>query len=57
MKVKGDKSDDFLNYEIFDSSHDNAATQGPRSEEIITTGTDFKLRRSSRNVGPPQFYG
>ena len=54
---EGDKFVDFPNYEIVDSSDDNATTQGPRSEEITTTGNELKLRRSSRNLGPPQFYG
>ena len=55
-KLEGDKSVDFRIYEIVDSSDDNATTQGPRSKEISTTGNEFKLRRSSRNLGPPQFY-
>ena len=55
--MEGDKSVDFPIYEIVDSSDDNATIQGTRPEEISTTGNDLKLRRSSRNVGPPQFYG
>ena len=53
----GDKLVDFPIYDIVDSSDDNATTQGLRSEEISTSGNEFKLRRSSRNVGPPQFCG
>ena len=56
-KVEGDKSVDFPIYEIVDSSDDNATIQGTGPEEISTTGNDLKLRRSSRNVGSPQFYG
>ena len=53
----GDKSVNFPIYEIVDSSDDNTTTQGPRREEISTTGNQLKLRHSSRNVGPPQFHG
>ena len=55
--MEGDKSVDFTTYEIGDSSDDNGTTQGPRPEEISTTGDELKLRRSRCNVGPPQFYG
>ena len=53
----GDKSVDFPIYEIVDSSDNNATTQEPRLEYLSTTGSEFKLRRSGRNVGPPQFDG
>ena len=55
--MEGDKSVDFPIYEIVDSSDDIATTQGTRLEKISTTGNEFKLRRTSRNVGPPHFDG
>ena len=55
--MEGDKWVDFPIYEIVDSSDDIATTQGTRLEKISTTGNEFKLRRSSRNVGPPHFDG
>ena len=56
-EVERDKSVDFPIFEVFDTSDDNATTQETQPEETTTTGNDFKLRRSSRNVVPPQFYG
>ena len=55
--VQGDKLVDFPIFEIVDSSDDNAITQEIQPGETTITGNDLKLRRSSRNVGPPQFYG
>ena len=43
-------------FEIVDSSDDNATFQETQPEETTNTGNDFKLSRSSRNVGPPQIY-
>ena len=48
---------EFPVFEIKDSSDENAITEERHPKETIITGNDFKLRRSSRNVGPPQFYG
>ena len=56
-KVEGDKLVDFPIFEIVDSSDDNATVEETQPEETINTGNDFKLRRSSRNVGPTHFYG
>ena len=56
-KVEGDKSVNFPIFEIVDSSDDNATNRETQPEEITITGNDFKLGRSIRNVGPPQFYG
>ena len=53
---KRNKSVNFPSYEIVDSSEDNIASQELWSEEITTIGNKFKLRRSSRNLGTPQFY-
>ena len=47
----------FSIFEIADSSDDNTTTKDIHPEETTTTGNDFIVRRSSRNVGPPQFYG
>ena len=56
-KVEGDNSVDCTIFEIADSSDDNATTKDIQLKETTITGNDFNLRRSSRNVGPPQFYG
>ena len=56
-KVERDKSVDLPIFEIVDSSDDNATVKETQPEETINTGNGFKLRRSSRNVGPLQFYG
>ena len=40
-----------------DFSDDNATIKDSQPKETTITGNDFKLRCSSRNVGPPQFYG
>ena len=44
-------------FEIEDSSDEITISEERHPKEINITGNDFKLRRSSRNVGPPQFYG
>ena len=56
-KVEGENSFEFPIFEIEDSSDENVITKESHPKETTITGNDFKLRRSSRNVGPPQFYG
>ena len=55
--VEGENSVEFPIFEIEDSSDENVITKESHPKETTITGNDFKLRRSSRNVGPPQLYG
>ena len=54
---EGENPIEFPVFEIEDSSDENAITEERHPKETVITGNDFKLRQSSRNVGPPQFYG
>ena len=56
-KVEGENPIDFPIFEIENSSYENVIFKESHPKETAITGTDFKLGRSSRNVGPPQFYG
>ena len=56
-KVEVDNSVGFPIFEIADSSDDNATTKDIHPKVTTITGNDFIVRRSSRNVGPSQFYG
>ena len=56
-KEEGENLVDFPIFEIADSSDDNATTKDIHPKETTITGNDYILRRSSQNVGPPQFYG
>ena len=56
-KVEGENSVDIPIFEIEDSSDENVTNKESHPKEITITGNDFILRSSSRNVGPPQFYG
>ena len=56
-ELEGENPIEFPVFEIEDTSDENAITEERHPKEIIITGNDFKLRRSNRNVGPPQFYG
>ena len=55
--LEGENPVKFPVYEIEDSSDEIATSEERHPKEIIITGNEFKFRRSSRNVGPPQFYG
>ena len=55
--LEGENPVEFPVFEIEDSSNESANSEERHPKEITTTGNEFKLRRSSRNVGPPQFYG
>ena len=55
--LEGENPVEFPVFEREDSSNESANSEERHPKEITTTGNDFKLRRSSRNVGPPQFYG
>ena len=48
---------EFPVFKIEYSSEENVVTEERHPKETIITGNDCKLRRSSRNVGPPKFYG
>ena len=48
---------EFPVFEIEDFSDEITISEERHPKEITITGNDFKLRRSSRNVGPSQFYG
>ena len=52
----GEKPVDFPVFEIEDSSDENGTSEERHPKETTTTGNELILR-SSRNVGPPQFYG
>ena len=54
---EGENPVEFPVYEIEDSSDEITITEERHLKENTITGNDFKLRRSSRNIGPPQFYG
>ena len=54
---EGENPVEFSIFEIVDSSNENAITEERLPKETIITGDYFKLRRSSRNVGPLHFYG
>ena len=54
---EGENSVEFPVFEIEESSDEIATSEERHPKEITITGKEFKLRRSSRNVGPPQFYG
>ena len=54
---EGENPVEFPIFEIEDSSDENTNTEERHPKETIITGNDFKLRRSSRNVEPLQFYG
>ena len=54
---EGDNPVEFPVYEIEDSSDEITITEKRHPKENTITGNDFKLRRSSQNIGPPQFYG
>ena len=56
-KVEGENSVEFPIFKIEDSSDENVTTKESHPKETTITGNDSILRRSSRNVGPPQFYG
>ena len=56
-EAEGENPVEFLVFEIEDSSEENVDTEERHPKETIINGNDFKLRRSSRNVGPPKFYG
>ena len=53
----GEKPVDFPVFEIEDSSDEIGTSEERHPKETTTTGNELILRRSSRNVGPPQFYG
>ena len=55
--LEGENPVEFPVFEIKDSSDESATSEERHPKEITITGNEFKLRRSSRNVGPPQFYG
>ena len=55
--LEGENPVEFPVFEIEDSSNESATSEEKHPKEITITGNEFKLRRSSRNVGPPQFYG
>ena len=55
--LEGENPVEFPVFEIEDSSDEIATSEERHPKEITITGNEFKLRRSSRNVGPPQFYG
>ena len=48
---------EFPVFEIEDSSNESATSEERHPKEITISGNEFKLKRSSRNVGPPHFYG
>ena len=54
---EGENPVEFPIFEIEDSSDEITITEERHPKENTITGNDFQLRRSSRNVGPPQFYG
>ena len=54
---EGENPVEFPVFEIEDSSDEITISEERHPKEITITGNDFKLKRSSRNVGPPQFYG
>ena len=54
---EGENPVEFPVFEIEDSSDEITISEERHPKEITITGNDFKLRHSSRNVAPPQFYG
>ena len=54
---EGENPVEFPVFEIGDSSDEITISEERHPKEITITGNDFKLKRSSRNVGPPQLYG
>ena len=55
--LEGLNAVEFPVFEIEDSSDEITISEERHPKEITITGNDFKLRRSSRSVSPPQFYG
>ena len=51
--LEGENPVEFPVFEIEDSSDEIATSEERHPKEITITGNEFKLRRSSPNVGPP----
>ena len=55
--LEGENPVEFRVFEIEDPFDQIATSEEKHPKEITITGNEFKLRRSSRNVCPPQFHG